>query len=448
MPKTEVSMTGDFGKWASRRFSGFLDFYWKKKFKLIRSLRRRGIGFRLVPSVPSVGVTGSVGKTTTCRLVARILAAAGKTVALATTQGMYVGPELVRKGDLAGGDSAGRLLVDPRVQAGVFELARGGLISDGMVLSAVDVGAVLNVFDNHIGLDGVDSREGLAGVKSVVVRNARVLAVLNADDPLCVAMAGSATAPVCFVSMRPDNSVLQGHLDAGGFGAYLDGPEEDPVLHLRRGRSEIGRLEGCRIPTTLGGVFRPALHNALFAAAIACGLGVQWEVIRDSLYDFRSTSESNPGRMNMLPGFPFDVLTTWADGPEAMAELSRYARSRSGAGRKRIMFCAAGNRPDWFLRKTALTVSGVYDTYLCSDWDTLRGRPPLETARLLAQTLRDEGVPGSCVTVAPSHDEALRMAFESACAGDLLVLVTFSEHKVWQAAAEALEVRRKQRTQD
>ena len=167
-------------------FNRYLDFYWKKKRKLLRSARRRGFDLKFNPSVPTAGVTGSVGKTTTCRMLAHILTHEGFRVALSTTQGAYVGREILKAGDMAGGESAGRLLADPRVRSGVFELARGGLIADGMVLSSIDAGAVLNVHDNHIGLNGMNSREDLARVKSEVVRRARKIAVLNADDPLCV----------------------------------------------------------------------------------------------------------------------------------------------------------------------------------------------------------------------------------------------------------------------
>lgn len=93
-----------------------------------------------------------------------------------------------------------------------------------------------------------------------------------------------------------------------------------------------------------------------------------------------------------------------------------------------------GNRPDDFLREGARAAAGHFDSYICSDWDELRGRKPGEVARILAQGLAQEGVPDSCVTVAPSHDEALDLAFSRVRPGDLLVVVSLSQQKVWNMA--------------
>lgn len=401
-----------------------LDFCWKKKWKFIRSLRRRGFDYRFVPRVPSAGVTGSVGKTTTCRMVAHILAATGRTVALTTTQGMYVGRDLIRSGDLAGGEYAGRLLLDPRVQAGVFELARGGLISDGMFLSAVDVGAVLNVHDNHIGLNGKNSREDLARVKEEVVRRARRFAVLNADDPLCVAMRAQVVAPrLCFVSERSDNPVILDHLAQGGPVMLLRGCGPDGRMELHDGGTLLGTLDVRDIPATHGGIFRPAAVNAAFAAAMAHGMGVRWEALAAALRVFQSTWESNPGRMNFLEGFPFKVLLTWADGPKAMEELASFLRWYPAEGRKHIAVCNVGDRPDDFILGMTRAVAGLFDSHICFDWDDLRGRAPGELAALLARGLLESGVPPAAVTVVPEYRVALHAAFERPEPGDFLVVV-------------------------
>ncbi len=68
----------------------------------------------------------------------------------------------------------------------VFEVARGGILREGLGYERNDVGVVLNVQPDHLGLRGIDTLEQLADVKGVIVeavpRNG--YAVLNADDPL------------------------------------------------------------------------------------------------------------------------------------------------------------------------------------------------------------------------------------------------------------------------
>lgn len=416
-------------------FNRLLDFYWKKKRTLLRSARRRGYDLKLIPRVPTAGVTGSVGKTTTCRMVAHILAQKGLRVALSTTQGAYVGREVLRRGDLAGGDWAGRLLVDPRVQAGVFELARGGLIQDGMVLSSIDVGAVLNVYDNHVGLDGVNSREDLALVKTEVVRRAKKLAVLNADDPLCLRMRAQVTAPrLCLVTGNPHSPTVLKHVAENGLAVLSDGDGPGGTIRMVEGGRMIGSLDPASIPAVWGGVFVPAVHNAMFAAAIAHGLGMDWNAIEDGLAGFQSTCESNPGRMNFLPGLPFEVLLTWADGPQALSGLAAFVRRRNAGGRKHLMFCAVGNRPESFVLDSARSVAGAFDSYICSDWSDLRGREPGEIARQLARGLLESGIHEDVVTVAQSHDHALHEAFTRPSQGDVLVVVTYGDDEPLKVA--------------
>jgi cyanophycin synthetase len=358
-------------------------------------------------------------------------------VALATTQGTYVGQDVIRTGDSASGNYACRLLLDPRVQAAVFEFARGGLINYGMVLSSCDIGAVLNIYDNHIGLDGIKDRDDLAQIKKVVIERAKKLAVLNADDPLCVAMQKFVTAKrLCLVSMKSDNPIVIEHLSNNGFAVFLDGPDHAKMITIYDGNKLIGKMLSSKIPESRDGMFRPAIFSSLFATAITYGMGVSCDRIWAALASFGSTYESNPGRMNFFGGLPFNVLITWADGPQAMSELAHYANQICVDGKKNIMFCAVGNRPDWYLLDTARSVAGTFHGYICSDWDDPRSRPPGETAELLARELSRNGVTADSITIAPSHDAALQIALEQSHPGDMLIIVTYSTEKAWKTAEQ------------
>lgn len=388
--------------------------------------------------VPTAAVTGSVGKTTTCRMVAAILAHEGRTVALSTTQGAYVGADPIRSGDFAGGASAGGLLLDPRVEAGVFELARGGLLKKGMVIDACDVGAVLNVHDNHLGLDGVRNRDDLARVKRLVVENARKMAVLNADEPLCLAMRAHVSAPVCLVTENPENPAVVAHLSAGGVAAIAEGELPASMLKLYEGQRLIGALAAADIPATWGGVYRPSVVNALYAAAIAHAMGIGFATIAAALGKFQSTPQSNPGRMNFHDHLPYRLLVTWVDGKEPIAELARFVDRLEVRGKKHLMLSAVGNRPDDFLLDSGRAAAGVFSRYVCADWEDLRGRPACAAAQLLADGLIGKGVPKTHVFVAATHDDGLMAAFDSAEPGDLLVIATYMSDKAWNMIQERL----------
>lgn len=403
--------------WLRKRF---LKYRWRR----IEAAWRRGERLTLPLKIPSVFITGSVGKTTTCRMVEHILASSGLRVAVSTTQGAFVGGERRRIGDSSSCRFASRLLLDRGVQAGVFELARGGLLREGIAFDGCDVGAVLNVFDNHLGLGGIETREQMAGVKAQVARAARRLAVLNADDPLCLAMRGQVRAPeLCLVSMTAHMPELLAHVGAGGVGACFDAARGE--ARVVRGGEPVCSVPVAEIPAALGGLFPPAIGNMLFAMAIAWGMGVDPRTIETAIRSFASDEHSNPGRMNFHEGLPFRLLMTTCDGQEAMRELALLAGRIDVPGRRLLLVYAMGDRPDAYIRGMSGVCAGAFDEYICTDAPLLRGREPLETAGLLAQGLLEAGVGEERITVATDHDAALRAAFARAREGDLLVVQSF-----------------------
>ena len=146
-----------------------------------------------------MAVTGINGKTTTTRMIAHIMKGMGRKVGLTSTDGIYVDGRIVRRADASGPKSASMVLQNPTVDFAVFEVARGGILREGLGYQRNDVAVVLNVTGDHLGLGGITSIRQLAEVKRVVVEAVPRdgVAVLNADDPL---VAGHVAA------LRPDRS--------------------------------------------------------------------------------------------------------------------------------------------------------------------------------------------------------------------------------------------------
>ncbi|WP_303713188.1 Mur ligase family protein, partial [Brevundimonas naejangsanensis] len=116
--------------------------------------------------IPVIAVTGTNGKSTVGRMIAHVLQAEGRAVGLTNTSGVYVDGERIRAGDASGPRSARMVLNDPVVDVAVLECARGGILREGLAFDRCDVGCVLNVQPDHLGLKGVDTLEDLAKVKS------------------------------------------------------------------------------------------------------------------------------------------------------------------------------------------------------------------------------------------------------------------------------------------
>src|SRR5439155_105980 len=76
------------------------------------------------------------------------------------------------------------------VDFAAFEVARGGILREGLGYGRNDVAVVTNVTGDHLGLKGIESIRQLAAVKRVIVeavpRSGH--AVLNADDELVAEM--------------------------------------------------------------------------------------------------------------------------------------------------------------------------------------------------------------------------------------------------------------------
>ncbi len=118
--------------------------------------------------VPILAITGTNGKTTTSRLISHICRQTGKVVGFTTTDGVYIDDYLVEKGDNTGPYSASMILKEPTVEIAVLETARGGILRSGLAFNQCDVGVVLNVAADHLGIGDIDTIEQMAKVKSVV----------------------------------------------------------------------------------------------------------------------------------------------------------------------------------------------------------------------------------------------------------------------------------------
>src|SRR5207237_1477934 len=149
----------------------------------------------------------------------------GRRVGFTTTDGIYLQNRLVMEGDMTGPFSANVVLSNPTVDVAVLETARGGILRAGLGFDECDVGIVLNVAPDHLGLGGITTIEQLADVKGVVPavvrRNGH--AVLNADDDLVYAMRMRTPGDVALFSKTGDNERVAEHVARGGIAATLEG---------------------------------------------------------------------------------------------------------------------------------------------------------------------------------------------------------------------------------
>ena len=382
-------------------------------------------------TVPIAAITGTNGKTTTARMVAHVAAKTARRVGLTTTNGVYIDGELISAGDTTGPASARMVLNDPAVDLAVLETARGGMLREGLAFRHCSVGAVLNVTADHLGIGGIDTPEELAVVKRMVVEVATDVAVLNADDPLCMAMVEHAGARrICLVTMDSGNPLVGRHLAGGGMAVVFDDSEE-PALIACQGAARRQLIRVQDIPATVNGKVRFNIQNAAFAAAIALGMGLGARTVHAGLSTFAASLKQTPGRVNIYDGHPFRVVVDYGHNPAAVNAMCRAAVELGEDGGRICVIAAPGDRRDEDIREVARAAAGLFDLYICRRDDSLRGRGPDDVPQLLREGFLSAGVPEERIRVVPSEAEAIMAGLRAARPGDLLLLFADDLKRTW-----------------
>ena len=383
--------------------------------------------------VPIAAVTGTNGKTTTARMLAHISKMGGYTPGMTTTDGVYIDGQRTVEGDMTGPVSARMVLADPQIDLAVLETARGGLLRAGMGVRHVNVGAVLNVQSDHLGVKGIDTLDQLAEIKRIVVEVATDCAVLNADDPQVLKMSGYTEAKViCYVTMNPQHGLVREHIRAGGRACALEGGVNGQMITLYDKGSHIPLLWTHLIPATMEGRALHNVQNAMVAASMAFSLGIKLDAIRQGLRTFDTTFFQAPGRMNVFNEHPFKVLFDYGHNAHAVGVMADLAQRLDVTGRRIVVMAGPGDRRDEDLVAIADAVAGRFDHYICRRDDGLRGRDGDEVPRIQSRALMAQGVPAEAISIIPDEQKAIDAALRMGQPGDLLLVFADALVRSWK----------------
>lgn len=222
---------------------------------------------RAHPSLTVIGITGSVGKTTTKELLRHILEPLG---AIATPE--YVNSEMGVAGWLIQTLTACRSSLTARpiliVEMGAY---RKGEIKRLCQIAQPQIGVLTAIGTQHLGLFG--SEQAIIDAKSELLESlpSSGHAFVNAESSKARIAADRSAAPVTFVGRHP-NAVLRPENVA----------EERDGLHFSLGATTFS--------TPLQGLHN--LSNVLLAMAVARHLKVPDNIIRERLASFHSPSHT------------------------------------------------------------------------------------------------------------------------------------------------------------
>ncbi len=237
--------------------------------------------------VPIVGVTGSRSTTLVARIVARLAQLAGRRTGLACADGLLVDQRTLDAGDHAHFDSARRLLMNRAVDAVVIENPPAAMAGEGLayercqvgVITAIDAAALL---PEH----GIENAEQLRKVlrTQVDVVLPSGAAILNADDPTVLEMAGLCDGEVILFGNDAAAAPVVEHRRKGGRALLV----RDGTLVLAAAALEAPLVDLAQLPL----LRECAGHRTAVLAALAAGwaLGLPPELLRAGIETHLSAS--------------------------------------------------------------------------------------------------------------------------------------------------------------
>lgn len=369
-------------------------------------------------TIPIISVTGTNGKTTTVRMISQILRTYGYTVGMTSTDGIYVDDVCIYKGDNSGPKSAKTCLADKNIDAAVLETARGGIIREGLGYDLADVGIITNISEDHLGIDGIETLEDLAFVKSLVVEAVKKdgYSVLNADDPMTPYISKRAKGKIIYFSMHENNITVKRHLEEGGISVYV---KDDTIVIANGEIVPIVKID--EIPATLNGKVLYNVENAMAAIAASYGIKIPVSVISKGIKSFYCDENHNPGRFNIFNVGNFRVLVDYGHNIEGIRKVIESAR-KLNPNRLIGVIGVPGDRSDSSTLKVGEICGEGFDkVYIKEDLD-LRGRKPGEIAKFLEIGVLKGGLGKDDVKVILKEVDALKAAMYDAQPGDLIIV--------------------------
>jgi UDP-N-acetylmuramyl tripeptide synthase len=389
------------------------------------------VDWEAVSSIPVAMVTGTNGKSTTVRMVASIMGAAGRSAGLTSTDYIRVGGELLDKGDYSGTGGARMLMRHPEVEMAVLEVARGGLLRRGLGVERVDAALITNVAADHLGEYGINTVPELIEAKFIVRRALKGKAplILNADDEGVVGFARALDQPITWFGLDPLNPLLRQKADQDA--AWLE--EGWLIASAGAQQRRVVRLED--IPAAMGGVVRHNIANALGAMCIALELGLSDEDVRKGLAAFKGDEQDNPGRGNWFEHEGIRMLVDFAHNEHGMNALADTVNGIE-ADRVVLLMGQAGDRLDKDIGDLTRAACRMQPDRLmiCELPGYERGRDPFVVPGIIRKFALEAGLPERNTEIFPAPLDAVKSALDDARAGDLLVLLALTQR------LEALEL--------
>ncbi|MCH3965319.1 MAG: cyanophycin synthetase [Clostridium sp.] len=370
-------------------------------------------------TIPIVSITGTNGKTTTTRLLSHILGVAGYRVGMTTTGGIYIGGKCIYTGDTTGYYSAKAVLNNHEVEAAVLETARGGIIKKGLAYDKADVGVITNITEDHLGIDGIETMEDLAFVKSLVGEAVKDdgYVVLNADDLVSMSILNRIKARIIMFSRDKYNTMLRNNINKGAPGIYI----YDGVMYFEREDTVVPIVKVSDIKISIGGKLMYNVENAMASCAAALALNISYADIGSGLKTFYGDAISNPGRFNIYELNNAKVILDYGHNIEGYKSVIKGIKNITHERLVGIIG-VPGDRTDKSIEEIGRIAGENFDyIYIKEDKDR-RGRKLGDVAAILKRGVLKTGFNVKKVRTVLDEKMAFEEALDSLKSNDVMII--------------------------
>lgn len=361
-------------------------------------------------SMFTFGVTGTNGKTSTTRLLAAALRAAGHSTLEVGTLGVWLDDEVVRRGKSFSDFLATMQYAASRDCRHVaLELTSLGLAQGYARAWRCDLGVFTNLSPDHFQTHGSWEHYLAAKAQLFIHLGPGRTAVLNAGDPHAL-----------FLDQAIPADVERRWFHAPGRGERLHAADLAAV-HVEVSTSGTRvQLEPSLAAEALGGELNVAMigevfgENALAAALAGLAYGLPGEAIVRGF----ATCPIMPGRFELVSREPI-VAIDYAHSPDALLHTCTTARRLAGEHSVIVVFGAGGNSTPEKREPMGEVVGAQADLAIVTN-DNPRDEDPQAIAAMLLAGLERGG--RARVLVELDRERAIASALEQAEAGDVIVI--------------------------
>ncbi|NLN14861.1 MAG: UDP-N-acetylmuramoyl-L-alanyl-D-glutamate--2,6-diaminopimelate ligase [Tissierellia bacterium] len=354
----------------------------------------------------TIGITGTNGKTTTSYILKRILEIKNEKVGIIGTMGVIINREKfslpnTTPDSLEIQRNLSRM-VENKIDTCIMEVSSHALDLRRVKYMDFDVSLFINLSQDH--LDYHEDMESYYRAKLRLFHKTRDLMVINRDDPYGKRLIDDIRSPARLITYGIEaGDIRASHISYGSSGSKFK-------LNTPAGQVDIN----LRIP----GKFN--IYNSLAAAATAYGLGMELELIKEGLEDFKGVR----GRFEHIEtNRDFDIIIDFAHTPEGIREVLK-AVDVFAQGRKVIVFGAGGNR-DKSKRPEMGRVAGEFADFVIITSDNPRYEDPMVIAKDIEVGVKESKTQYKIIL---DRKEAIKYAIMNSMPKDI-ILITGKGHE-------------------